>query len=222
MGLGHSLEPATFFLSNAPETTSLETLVRRHAVRYWVERGFQDAKTSLGMADYQARGWGAWHHHIAMVMLGPGNYFEIAKQQLAPDFERVSLPAEDISRKPFTSVNGIGHLLRPNSVLRVSFGNSQRIGTIIVRRGNDHGNVRLQAGNPDRNLLTVSPGLGGAFGQHQSGDLADSFAGVPLESLKDRDRKPVGRKKNDVRKSLLAEMIQAQTSVRLDWTQRTA
>ncbi len=58
-----------FFLSNATETVSLEELVRRHAVRYWVERGFQDAKSSLGMADYQARGWVAWHHHVAMVML---------------------------------------------------------------------------------------------------------------------------------------------------------
>jgi SRSO17 transposase len=58
-----------FFLSNAPEDATLRELVRRHAVRFWVERGFQDAKTSLGMADYQARGWKAWHHHMAMVML---------------------------------------------------------------------------------------------------------------------------------------------------------
>jgi len=58
-----------FFLSNAPENTALEQLVRKHAVRYWIERGFQDAKTSLGMADYQARGWPAWHHHMAMIML---------------------------------------------------------------------------------------------------------------------------------------------------------
>ena len=58
-----------WFLSNAPETASLETLVRQHALRYWIERGFQDGKTSLGMGDYQARGWIAWHHHMAMVML---------------------------------------------------------------------------------------------------------------------------------------------------------
>ena len=57
------------FLSNAPESATLGELVRRHAVRFWVERGFQDAKTSLGMADYQARGWVAWHHHMALVML---------------------------------------------------------------------------------------------------------------------------------------------------------
>ncbi len=59
----------TFFLSNAPAKTSLTELVRKHAGRYWIERIFQDAKTSVGMADYQARGWIAWHHHMALVML---------------------------------------------------------------------------------------------------------------------------------------------------------
>lgn len=58
-----------FFLSNfGPEATAGE-LVTAHAKRYWVERGFQDGKTSLGMADYQARSWVSWHHHMAMVML---------------------------------------------------------------------------------------------------------------------------------------------------------
>lgn len=57
------------FLSNAGPEVSLGTLVRRQAVRYWIERSFQDAKTSVGMGDYQARGWPAWHHHMALVML---------------------------------------------------------------------------------------------------------------------------------------------------------
>lgn len=58
-----------FFLSNAPVNISLIKLIRKHALRYWIERSFQDAKTSVGMADYQARGWIPWHHHIALVML---------------------------------------------------------------------------------------------------------------------------------------------------------
>jgi SRSO17 transposase len=58
-----------WFLSNAPEDTKLEVLVRQHGCRFWIERGFQDGKTSVGMADYQVRGWVAWHHHMAMVML---------------------------------------------------------------------------------------------------------------------------------------------------------
>lgn len=58
-----------WFLSNSPETVQLKELVRMHAVRFWVERSFQDAKTSVGMGDYQARGWRSWHHHMAMVLM---------------------------------------------------------------------------------------------------------------------------------------------------------
>ena len=57
------------FLSNADERVSLETLVEKHAHRYWIERTFQDGKTSVGMADYQVRGYLAWHHHMTMVMM---------------------------------------------------------------------------------------------------------------------------------------------------------
>jgi SRSO17 transposase len=34
-----------------------------------VERAFQEAKSELGMSDYQVRKWNAWHHHMALVML---------------------------------------------------------------------------------------------------------------------------------------------------------
>lgn len=60
-------EEVGYFVSNCD--VSLHELVRRQARRYWIERALQDAKTSLGMGDYQARGWLAWHHHMAMVAL---------------------------------------------------------------------------------------------------------------------------------------------------------
>ena len=28
-----------------------------------------DAKSESGLADYQVRGWRAWHHHMALVMM---------------------------------------------------------------------------------------------------------------------------------------------------------
>ncbi len=59
-----------WFVSNFSKDESIESLVRKQAVRFWIERAFQDAKTSVGMADYQVRGWKAWHHHMSMVMLG--------------------------------------------------------------------------------------------------------------------------------------------------------
>lgn len=59
-----------YLLCNAEESVSLETMVQKHACRFWIERSFQDGKTSVGMGDYQVRGWLGWHHHMAMVMLG--------------------------------------------------------------------------------------------------------------------------------------------------------
>ena len=34
-----------------------------------VERNFRDSKSEVGFADYQTRGWLAWQHHMALVML---------------------------------------------------------------------------------------------------------------------------------------------------------
>ena len=42
---------------------------RQTSPKYWVERAFQEAKSELGMSDYQVRKWTAWHHHMALVML---------------------------------------------------------------------------------------------------------------------------------------------------------
>lgn len=39
------------------------------AQRFWIERAFQKAKSECGMADYQARKWKAWHHHMALVAM---------------------------------------------------------------------------------------------------------------------------------------------------------
>jgi len=48
---------------------TIERLAYMQAQRYWVERAFQEAKSELGMSDYQVRKWNAWHHHMALVML---------------------------------------------------------------------------------------------------------------------------------------------------------
>ena len=44
-------------------------LLRRQMQRYWVERSFEDAKSEVGMDEYQVRTWRAWHHHMALTML---------------------------------------------------------------------------------------------------------------------------------------------------------
>ncbi|MEQ6342376.1 MAG: transposase [Gammaproteobacteria bacterium] len=59
-----------YCLSNASDDTPLEALARLQAQRYFIEHSFREAKTECGLADYQVRRWDAWHHHMALVMLG--------------------------------------------------------------------------------------------------------------------------------------------------------
>jgi SRSO17 transposase len=58
-----------YSLSHAAPDTSWERLAYMQTQRFWIERAFQDAKSELGMADYEVRGWKGWHHHIALVCL---------------------------------------------------------------------------------------------------------------------------------------------------------
>jgi SRSO17 transposase len=58
-----------YTLSNAPEDTSLDTLVRWQGQRFFIEQTFKTAKSHCGMADYQVRKFHAWHHHMALVGL---------------------------------------------------------------------------------------------------------------------------------------------------------
>lgn len=58
-----------YTLSNAPAETPTHRLAQMQAQRFWIERALQDAKSESGLADYQARKWRAWHHHMALVMM---------------------------------------------------------------------------------------------------------------------------------------------------------
>jgi SRSO17 transposase len=69
-----------YTLSNAPAETPVLCLGQMQGQRYWVERAFEDAKGSCGLADYQTVGWRAWHHHVTMVMLA---MLFIAEQRVA-------------------------------------------------------------------------------------------------------------------------------------------
>ena len=62
-------ETTKFALSNAPARTALRRLVQIHRQRFWIERCFEDGKSECGLGDYQVRGWLAWHHHMALVMM---------------------------------------------------------------------------------------------------------------------------------------------------------
>jgi SRSO17 transposase len=67
-----SLEPdgeLKYYLSNAAQDEPLETMALVTGTRYSVEEFFGEAKGHLGMAQYEARAWSSWHHHMSLVAL---------------------------------------------------------------------------------------------------------------------------------------------------------
>jgi SRSO17 transposase len=70
--LRRSLEPdaeVKYYLSNAAEDEPLETMALVTGTRYRVEEFFEEGKGYLGMAQYEARAWTSWHHHMSLVAL---------------------------------------------------------------------------------------------------------------------------------------------------------
>lgn len=59
-----------YCLSNAPDHTLWPELAGVQTQRYFIEHSFREAKSEVGLSDYQVRRWDAWHHHMALVMLG--------------------------------------------------------------------------------------------------------------------------------------------------------
>jgi SRSO17 transposase len=72
-----------YSLSNASAETSWQRLGMMQAQRFWIERTFQDAKSQLGMAQYEIRGWRGWHHHMALICLAM--LFVVKERLLASD-----------------------------------------------------------------------------------------------------------------------------------------
>lgn len=70
-------EEIKYALTNAREEAyTLTELVEMQAQRYYIERSFQDAKQSMGLSQYQVRGWRAWHHHMALCIMAQGYILE--------------------------------------------------------------------------------------------------------------------------------------------------
>jgi SRSO17 transposase len=58
-----------YSLTNLPSAQSWKRLAYVQGQRFWIEHAFHEAKSQLGMAQYQVRVWSGWHHHMALVAL---------------------------------------------------------------------------------------------------------------------------------------------------------
>jgi SRSO17 transposase len=67
-----SLEPVPevkYYVSNADASTPLGVLAGVACTRHEVEDYFEDAKSYLGMAQYETRSYVGWHHHMSLVAM---------------------------------------------------------------------------------------------------------------------------------------------------------
>ena len=58
-----------YYVSNADAATPLATLAEVACTRHAVEDYFEDAKSYLGMAQYETRSYVGWHHHMSLVAM---------------------------------------------------------------------------------------------------------------------------------------------------------
>jgi SRSO17 transposase len=67
----NALDPneVKYFLSNAPEQTSVETLLRVAFTRWIIERAFEDSKTELGMDHFEVRKFLSIQRHLILSCL---------------------------------------------------------------------------------------------------------------------------------------------------------
>lgn len=62
-------EPTKFWLSDLPETVTLQELVYWAKIRWWVEQNYQQMKDDIGLDHFEGRSWAGWHHHVTLTMI---------------------------------------------------------------------------------------------------------------------------------------------------------
>jgi SRSO17 transposase len=92
----------TYTLSNAPHDATAAQLIEQSCQRYFIEQLNREAKTELGMDEFQAQFYRAWQHHLALTALA-GWFIAQTKlewrrshardPQLLKQFELETLPA---------------------------------------------------------------------------------------------------------------------------------
>ena len=84
-----------YYLSNAPEDTTLEKLAYVGGSRWRIETEFETEKGDVGLDEYEARSWAGWHHHIAMCLLGRAFLLGLQQdwgEKDAPDHPSAGVP----------------------------------------------------------------------------------------------------------------------------------
>jgi SRSO17 transposase len=60
-------EPVKYWLSNLPDHTPLQDLIRLGKIRWRIEHDYRELKTGLGIDHYEGRTWRGWNRHVTLV-----------------------------------------------------------------------------------------------------------------------------------------------------------
>jgi len=58
-----------YYLSNAPQSVSLQTMAEVASTRWSIETTIEEAKGETGLDEYEVRYWHSWHRHITLSMM---------------------------------------------------------------------------------------------------------------------------------------------------------
>lgn len=86
-----------YLLSNAPPDTPVAEFARVFNAEHRVEEALKRAKGEAGLADYQVRTWGGWHHHQALSLVAAWFLSQETRRgkKAGPGADRPTGPASD-------------------------------------------------------------------------------------------------------------------------------
>ncbi len=79
-----------YYASNASADTPWTQIAIAGGARWRVEECLEDGKMHLGMADYEARSWSSWHHHMALVAMAH-LFVTVSRRDLQHDVPELTL-----------------------------------------------------------------------------------------------------------------------------------
>jgi hypothetical protein len=87
-----------YYHTCAPNTSSLTDLVRIAGSRWPIEVGFEQAKSAVGLDQYQVRQWTAWYRHVTLAWLAYAFLAVLQAMAPPPPLKQISLTIPELHR----------------------------------------------------------------------------------------------------------------------------
>jgi SRSO17 transposase len=103
----------TFYLTRAPEATTLPDLVRIAGTRWTIEACFEAAKGEVGLDHYEVRSWTGWHRHITFSMLAHAHLTVVRKAAAGGRGQRRGHEGSAAAHRPRSAASALASRVDP-------------------------------------------------------------------------------------------------------------